>query len=565
MLISSGGGVPVRAAGPGRSVVPVDGAVPSATGASPTGGFFDDDEDEDDEQEEERLLSAREGGGGADPAAICRELLELVMDDGAAAALPRSPCPSRVPESDAALSAADGSPLDFIGSRRRPVAADARVRPPLRVRVSAEPYSAHPRVHSVLSRGLKVRVPSAVPPVWRPTRRSPLMTRAIEDFVEAGVLAPGRPRACYPLFAVPKTTSVARLVYDLSHLTPHMPRRPCALPSVEKALQAAAEGYRFAVKIDLRDGYYHVPLAVSTREQFGVMYNKTTYVFCKLPMGLSIAANEMQWFACATVKVVCERFPGVIGLAYLDDFLFLSRSSSDLGGIADFLSSIGFNINFEKSILRPVSRLVYLGVDIDFASACTLVPHDTLSLLRSAIAACDESRPLLWRQRLAGYVNFIRPCLKLPLELVRAVGDGDGASCATSLPFLVDSAPLTAADVTSWRDVHERSVFVDATPYCIGIVQQGCAPVSVPLPVTLPIYLAEYLAALTAILSRDVSQTTLYSDNLGVVFNLRKGRCPRQWLSVLFSIFKSRSFSVRYVPSRVNPADAASRPFSPTP
>ena len=105
------------------------------------------------------------------------------------------------------------------------------------------------------------------------------MTRAIADFVEAGVLAPGRPRTCYPLFAVPKTASVARLVYDLSSLTPRMPRRPCALPSVKKALQAAAEGYRFAVKIDLRDGYYHVPLAVSTREQFEIMYNNNTDVF----------------------------------------------------------------------------------------------------------------------------------------------------------------------------------------------------------------------------------------------------------------------------------------------
>ena len=161
-------------------------------------------------------------------------------------------------------------------------------------------------------------------------------------------------------------------------------------------------------------------------------------------------------------------------------------------------------------------------------------------------------------------MNFVRPCLKLLLELVRAVGDGDGASCAASLPFLVDSAPLTAADVTSWRDVHERSVFVDATPDCNGIVQRGCAPVSVTLSVTLLIYLAEYLAALTAILSRDVSQTTLYTDNVGIVFNLTKGRCPRQWLYVLLPIFKSRSFSVRYIASRVNPADAASRPFSPT-
>ena len=58
--------------------------------------------------------------------------------------------------------------------------------------------------------------------------------------VAAGVLVPGRPSACCPLFAVAKTATVARLVYDLSEVTPFMPRRPCQLLSVERALLAAA-------------------------------------------------------------------------------------------------------------------------------------------------------------------------------------------------------------------------------------------------------------------------------------------------------------------------------------
>ena len=153
--------------------------------------------------------------------------------------------------------------------------------------------------------------------------------------------------------------------------------------------------------------------------------------------------------------------------------------------------------------------------------------------------------------------------MKLPLELVRAVYDGDHDSRLLSLPFIDDSAPLTAADVANCREVHERAVFVDATPDCIGIVQQGYLPVSVDLPFTLPIYYAEYLAALTAVLSRNMDRTVLYSDNLGVVFNLSKGRCPRAWLPILLSVFKFRSFSVHYVPSHANPADAASRWVAP--
>ena len=87
-----------------------------------------------------------------------------------------------------------------------------------------------------------------------------------------------------------------------------------------------------------------------------------------------------------------------------------------------FLTRVGFNVHVEKSILCPVSRLDYLGVDIDLVSACPHVLPATLSVLRSAIAKCDEFWPSLWRQRLAGYLNFVRPCLKLPLELGACCG-----------------------------------------------------------------------------------------------------------------------------------------------
>lgn len=151
------------------------------------------------------------------------------------------------------------------------------------------------------------------------------------------------------------------------------------------------------------------------------------------------------------------------------------------------------------------------------------------------------------------------------MELVSAVLDGDRACCVAALPFITGAGALTATDLANCCAAHERAVYVDATPDCIGIVEPGCAPVSMNLPVSLPIYFAEYLAALTVILSRNMFKTVLYSDNLGVMYNLRKGRCPRHWLRILLSVFKFRSFSVHYIPTSVNPAEAASRCLEPIP
>lgn len=55
-----------------------------------------------------------------------------------------------------------GSPLNGFAARRRTVGDDARVRPPVVTMVNASLYSSHPRLYSVLTRGLRVRVPQSV-------------------------------------------------------------------------------------------------------------------------------------------------------------------------------------------------------------------------------------------------------------------------------------------------------------------------------------------------------------------------------------------------------------------
>ena len=75
------------------------------------------------------------------------------------------------------------------------------------------------------------------------------MSAAVDDFVAAGELRPGRSLACYILFAGSKSATVARLVYELSVLTPLLPYRPCSLPSVEHALELSFRGFNFAIQI----------------------------------------------------------------------------------------------------------------------------------------------------------------------------------------------------------------------------------------------------------------------------------------------------------------------------
>ena len=83
----------------------------------------------------------------------------------------------------------------------------------------------------------------------------------------------------------------------------------------------------------------------------------------------------------------------------------------------------------------------------------------------------------------------------------------------------------------------------------------------------MPIYLAEYVAALTALLTAEPGPLTLFTDNVGILLlhNLHKGRCPRPCLPLLCRMFSTRTFSIRYIPSGMNPADAPSRAFPAVP
>ena len=81
----------------------------------------------------------------------------------------------------------------------------------------------------------------------------------------------------------------------------------------------------------------------------------------------------------------------------------------------------------------------------------------------------------------------------------------------------------------------------------------------------MPIYLAEYFAALVAVLIAEPGPLTIFTDNIGVYYNLHKGRCPRPWLPLLCQLFDGREFSVRKIASSINLADAASRAFPPVP
>ena len=273
-------------------------------------------------------------------------------------------------------------------------------------------------------------------------------------------------------------------------------------------------------------------------------------------MGLATAPGLMQLVMRHVTRLVMDRLPSVRAQVYLDDFLFLSRNPEDLLQIPDLFRTWGLRINVAKSIVNPTRQLRYLGVEVDLNSRTLSV---TPRLQRQVLGAIQTAplRSLLYRQRLAGFVNFLRPIAKLPLQVVSEILHGN--------PDLTDwvrdrlfSHPwvFSAQDYHLHFRVHRPWVASDATPTCLGITAPGAA-LSIPIP-ELPIYEAELLGLWCASLLAPPG-TTIYGDNRAALINMKKGRCPPSWVPFCSRLCASRSHSYRYVPSEYNPADLPSR------
>jgi hypothetical protein len=109
--------------------------------------------------------------------------------------------------------------------------------------------------------------------------------------------------------------------------------------------------------LDLKDGYWHVPIKKSQWDLLGIQWKGKFYVFKTLLFGLSLAP-----FAFTKVMrgVVAElRQLGVHCQIYMDDIILLASSEEEWIAAREkaltLLFNLGLNVNWDKSDLVPVA------------------------------------------------------------------------------------------------------------------------------------------------------------------------------------------------------------------
>ena len=230
------------------------------------------------------------------------------------------------------------------------------------------------------------------------------------------------------LFIVPKKEQGKhRIILDLSRLNKMIACPSFKMLSLREVRRNLPQG-AFTCSIDLKDGYWHVPITPKLRPFLGFRYNQRLFQYRAMPFGLNVAPRTFTKVMFKVMKIVAGA--GIWVLPYLDDFLVVSHSRSqnlrDTQSTLNVLKEMGFLINPKKSRLIPARRFLWLGItwDLGPSRSCS-IPKETWSkfmdLLRSVCLLRPTKKQIMCIQGLANWMASVDPCLKLFMALTRRI------------------------------------------------------------------------------------------------------------------------------------------------
>ena len=195
------------------------------------------------------------------------------------------------------------------------------------------------------------------------------------------------------IFSTPKSDGSYRLIFNLAPLNEFI---DCPHFKLEdyRNVRALIARNDYMAKIDIKHAYFHVPVAVEFRKYLKFRFNSKLYEFTSLPFGLSLA----PWLFSKLMKPVVTylRDGNFINSIFLDD-IWLAGSNyenckANVVATIGLLESLGFVVNYEKSITDPCRVIEYLGLIFDSERFLIRLPEKKMTkILKMCEAALQWS------------------------------------------------------------------------------------------------------------------------------------------------------------------------------
>ena len=236
-----------------------------------------------------------------------------------------------------------------------------------------------------------------------------LLSRAIEEVMDT--TSPGYYSR---LFLVPKPDGSFRPIIDLKKLNQFL-----VVPSFKMetlfSIIAALQPQEWITKIDLKDAYHYILVHVNIRKYFRFVVAGTVFQFRVLPFGLSTAPWEFTKSLAPVIQLL--RSQGIQVHAYLDDWIIQATSQEQslehTQHVLQLLQSLGWTINWAKSMLQPSRILDFLGLHFNLEQALISPPASFLPTLTEVLSRLSPSTVMSARKvssiisRMSHFAPFI--------------------------------------------------------------------------------------------------------------------------------------------------------------
>ncbi|XP_032403374.1 uncharacterized protein LOC116709131 [Xiphophorus hellerii] len=223
-------------------------------------------------------------------------------------------------------------------------------------------------------------------------------------------------------FLVPKKTGGLRPVLDLRGLNVYLKVMPFHMLTTKEVLQAISPGDWFT-SVDLRDAYFHIPIAPPHWRFLRFAFQGRHFQFRVLPFGLSLSPRVFT--RCVAAALSPLQAQGLRILPYLDDWLICAATQDqavrDTRLVLHHVRCLGLQVNMEKSALTPSQETVFLGIAMDSISMAACPSPQRVDSILSMLPEFGRGMapPLVRYLRLLGMLTAASAVVPLGLLSLR--------------------------------------------------------------------------------------------------------------------------------------------------
>lgn len=168
---------------------------------------------------------------------------------------------------------------------------------------------------------LKNDIPICVKPYPIPIAKQEAVNKEVERMLSMGIIERSRSPYSIPIVPVFKKNGEVRLCLDARKINEQI-IMDCKRPLTIDLIMAKFRNVKYISTLDLRSGYWQVPLAEESRAPCSFLINGRNFSYTRLPFGLCISGAEFQKAMDRVLGHLTREFVTI----YVDDILITSSS-----------------------------------------------------------------------------------------------------------------------------------------------------------------------------------------------------------------------------------------------